>query len=71
MYRDEQTGMFVAPSIGVVQQLWMDIHQFEEAGVEYLLSYNNHVRVTYRYSAKKLNILLVRLYWPNKKSSSL
>ena len=71
MYRDEQTGIFAVPSIGMVQQLWMDIHQFEEAGVEHVLSYNNHAHVTYRYSTKKLNILLERLYWPSKKSSSL
>ena len=36
-YRDEETGLFSAPSESTVQQLWMDVQQFEEASDEPVL----------------------------------
>ena len=68
MYRDEQTGMFSAPSLGMVQQLWMDVQQFEEAGA--LSMYLAPIIICmplYRYSARKLNILPERFYWPSRR----
>ena len=63
-YRDEETGLFSAPSESMVQQLWMDVQQFEEASdkphaivVTVILACT-----TYRYSVKKQNILLEKFY---------
>lgn len=36
-YRNEETGLFSAPSQSMVQQLWMDVQQFEEASDEPML----------------------------------
>lgn len=38
MHRDEETGLFSAPSDNMVHQLWMDVQQFEEASDEHILS---------------------------------
>ena len=45
MSRDEETGLFSAPSESTVQQLWMDVQQFEEASNEWMLTNKHYILV--------------------------